>query len=78
MILPKTEQAHTLKKQGAESHEQGRRMGMDTEGTTRVAGTPQRRHSSQLKAKGALEALKGQKTLNELAREFGVQPVQIA
>jgi transposase-like protein len=26
----------------------------------------------------ALEALKGQKTLNELASEFGVHPVQIA
>jgi transposase-like protein len=37
-----------------------------------------RRHSSEFKAKVALEAVKGQKTLNELAAEFGVHPVQIA
>lgn len=41
-------------------------------------GSPRRRHSSEFKAKVALEALKGQKTLNELASEFGVHPVQIA
>lgn len=38
---------------------------------------PRQRHSSAFKARGALEALKGQKTLNELASEFGVHPVQI-
>lgn len=37
-----------------------------------------RRHSSEFKARVALEALKGQKTLNELASEFGVHAVQIA
>lgn len=37
-----------------------------------------RRHSSEFKAHVALEALKGQQTLNELASEFGVHPVQIA
>lgn len=47
-------------------------------GTQRVAGSPRRRHSSEFKAKVATEALKGQKTLNELAAEFGVHPVQIA
>jgi transposase-like protein len=41
-------------------------------------GTGRRRHSSAFKAKVALEALKGEKTLNELASEFGVHPVQIA
>lgn len=41
-------------------------------------GTTRRRHSSEFKAKVALEALKGQKTLNELASEYGVHPVQIA
>jgi transposase-like protein len=41
-------------------------------------GTVRRRHSSEFKAKVAVEALKGQKTLNELASEFGVHPVQIA
>jgi transposase-like protein len=44
----------------------------------RATGAPRRRHSSEFKAKVALEALKGQKTLNELASEFGVHPVQIA
>jgi transposase-like protein len=41
-------------------------------------GTVRRRHSSDFKARVALEAVKGQKTLNELATEFGVHPVQIA
>jgi transposase-like protein len=41
-------------------------------------GTARRRHSSAFKARVALEALKGQKTLNELASEYGVHPVQIA
>src|SRR5262245_14328685 len=41
-------------------------------------GTVRRRHSSDFKAKVALEALKGQKTLTELASEYGVHKVQIA
>ncbi len=41
-------------------------------------GTVRRRHSSAFKARVALEAIKGQKTLNELATQFGVHPVQIA
>jgi transposase-like protein len=41
-------------------------------------GTIRRRHSSEFKARVALEAVKGQRTLNELASEFGVHPVQIA
>lgn len=41
-------------------------------------GTVRRRHSKEFKAKVALEALKGQKTLNELASEYGVHAVQIA
>jgi transposase-like protein len=41
-------------------------------------GTVRRRHSSEFKARVALEAVKGQKTLNELATEFGVHPVPIA
>ncbi len=40
--------------------------------------TVRRRHSSEFKARVALEALKGQKTLNELASAYGVHPVQIA
>jgi transposase len=38
---------------------------------------PRRRHSSAFKARVALEALNGQKTLNELASECDVHPVQI-
>jgi transposase-like protein len=41
-------------------------------------GTGRRRHSSAFKAQVALEGLKGDKTLNELAAEYGVHPVQIA
>jgi transposase len=33
--------------------------------------------TSQFKAKVALEAIRGEKTLNELAKEFGVHPTQI-
>src|SRR5258708_16658019 len=40
--------------------------------------TVRRRHSSEFKARVALEALKGHKTLNELASEYGVHSVQIA
>ena len=36
-----------------------------------------RQHSGELKAKVVLEALRGQRTLNELAAEYGVHPVQI-
>lgn len=36
-----------------------------------------RRHSAEFKAKVALAALKGDKTLNELAKEFEVLPNQI-
>lgn len=41
-------------------------------------GTVRKRHSNEFKAQVALEALKGQKTLNELASEYGVHAVQIA
>ncbi len=37
-----------------------------------------RRHSPEFKAKVALEAAKGEKTLSQLASEFGVAPVQIS
>ncbi len=33
--------------------------------------------SSQFKAKVALEALRGVKTVNEIAQEFGVHPTQV-
>jgi len=37
-----------------------------------------RRHSAEFKAKVALEAIKGQRTMNEIAGEYGVHPGQIA
>lgn len=37
-----------------------------------------KRHSAQVKAKVALEAIKGHKTVNEIASEYGVHPSQIA
>ena len=36
-----------------------------------------RKFTKELKAKVALEAIKGQRTLNELAKEYGVHPNQI-
>jgi putative transposase len=37
-----------------------------------------RQRTGQFKAKIVLEALKGQKTINEIASRFGVHPVQLA
>lgn len=37
-----------------------------------------RTHSAEFKAKVALEAIRGIKTANELASEYGVHPVQIS
>lgn len=37
-----------------------------------------KRYSANLKAKVALEAIRGQKTANEIAAEYGVHPTQIA
>lgn len=36
-----------------------------------------KRYSSELKAKIALEAIRGQKTANEIAAEYSVHPTQI-
>jgi len=36
-----------------------------------------KRYSAEEKTKGAVEAIKGQKTINELAAEYGVHPTQI-
>jgi len=40
--------------------------------------TQRRRYSAEFKARVALEALKGHKTVNELASTYGVHPTQIA
>ena len=37
-----------------------------------------KQYSSEFKVKVALEAIKGQKTSNEIASEYGVHPTQIA
>ncbi len=37
-----------------------------------------RRHSAEFKFRVALEAVKGQKTVHELASEFGIHPNQIS
>lgn len=39
---------------------------------------PRRNHSPAFKAKVALEAIKGEKTMSELAQQFDVHPNQIA
>ena len=38
---------------------------------------PRRQHSAEFKARVALEAIRGERTINELAAEYGVHPVQI-
>jgi putative transposase len=39
--------------------------------------TQRKRYSAEFKAKVALEAIKGQKTINELASKYGLHPNQI-
>jgi transposase-like protein len=39
--------------------------------------TQRRQRSAEFKAKVALEAIRGERTINELAAEYGVHPVQI-
>ena len=39
---------------------------------------PRKHYSSDLKASVALQAIKGHKTANEIAAEYGVHPAQIA
>ena len=39
---------------------------------------PRKHYSNAIKAKAALEAIKGQKTANEISSEYGVHSTQIA
>jgi len=41
-------------------------------------GQQRKRYSAETKAKMALEAIRGQRTANEIATEYGVHPPQIA
>lgn len=41
-------------------------------------GTTRRRFRAEMKAAAALEAIKGQRTINEIAADYGVHPNQIA
>ena len=43
-----------------------------------MSNTKRKRYSSQFKAKVALEALKGESTVHELASRFGIHPNMIA
>ena len=47
-------------------------------GEERRMSTQRRQYSAECKARVALEALKGLKTVNELASTYGVHPTQIA
>lgn len=40
--------------------------------------TKRKRHDSQFKARVALEALKGIKTVQQIAKEFGIHPGQVS
>jgi transposase-like protein len=40
-------------------------------------GSKRRQHRGEFKAKVAFAAIRGEKTVNELATEYGVHPVQI-
>ena len=40
--------------------------------------TLRRRHSAEVKARAALEAIRGQRTTNEIAGDYGVHPVLVS
>ena len=41
-------------------------------------GKKRKVHSAELKAKVAIEAIRGLKTANEIAADFGIHPVQVS
>ena len=56
------------------------RCGADrkTEPNTRKMKAKRRRHEPEFKARVALEAIRGVKTIQEIAKEFDLHPVQIS
>lgn len=40
--------------------------------------TQRRRHSAEFKARVAVEAIRGERTSNEIASAYGIHPVQVA
>ena len=52
--------------------------GPKTEPNTHTMKGKRRRHDPEFKARVALEALKGVKTIQEIAKEFDVHPVQVS
>jgi transposase-like protein len=46
-------------------------------GENETMSMPRRQHSGEFKAKVVLEALRGERTINELAAEYGLHPMQI-
>jgi hypothetical protein len=44
----------------------------------KIMASPRKHHRAEIKAKVALEAIKGVKTTNEIASEYGVHPMQIS
>ena len=52
--------------------------GIKTEPNTHKMKGKRRRHDPEFKARVALEALKGAKTIQEIAKEFDIHPVQVS
>ena len=52
--------------------------GIKTEPNTHEMKGKRRRHDPEFKARVALEALKGIKTIQEIAKEFDIHPVQVS
>lgn len=53
-------------------------IGIKTEPNTHKMKGKRRRHDPEFKARVALEAIKGVKTIQEIAKEFDVHPVQVS
>ena len=52
--------------------------GIKTEPNTHKMKGKRRRHDPEFKARVALEALKGIKTIQQIAKEFDIHPVQVS